>query len=96
MADPILVWGAGAIGGTAGACLVRAGHAMHFVDLVPEHVAAIRDPARGLAIEGPVAQFTITAPAFMPDELRGRYSRIFLAVKAQHTEAACRALRLPP
>jgi 2-dehydropantoate 2-reductase len=92
MADPILVWGAGAIGGTAGAYLVRAGHAVHFVDLVPDHVAAIRDPARGLTIEGPVAQFTVTAPAFTPDELRGRYSRIFLAVKAQHTEAACRAL----
>jgi 2-dehydropantoate 2-reductase len=92
MADPILVWGAGAIGGTAGAYLVRAGHDVHFVDVVPEHVAAIRDPARGLSIEGPVAQFTVTAPACTPAGVTGRYSRIFLAVKSQHTEAACRAL----
>src|SRR3954453_20172826 len=44
MAEPILIWGAGAIGGTAGAYLVRAGHAVHFVDVVADHVAAIRDP----------------------------------------------------
>src|SRR4051812_21342131 len=92
MAEPILIWGAGAIGGTAGAYLVRAGHAVHFVDVVADHVAAIRDPAHGLVIEGPVDNFTVTAPAFTPAEVRGTYSRIFLAVKSQHTETACRAL----
>ena len=40
---PILIWGAGAIGGTLGAALVRARHAVVFVDIVEDHVAAIRD-----------------------------------------------------
>jgi 2-dehydropantoate 2-reductase len=92
MAEPILIWGAGAIGGTAGAYLARAGHAVQFVDIVPEHVAAIRDPAHGLIIEGPVDRFSVTVPACLPGELQGSFSRVFLAVKAQDTEAACRAL----
>jgi 2-dehydropantoate 2-reductase len=86
----ILVWGAGAIGGAAGAWLKRAGHDVSFVDVVPEHVAAIRGP--GLRITGPVEQFSIGAPAYTPDEVPGVWQHIFLAVKAQHTEAATRAL----
>ena len=86
----ILIWGAGAIGGTAGAFLKRAGHDVTFVDVVPEHVAAISGP--GLAITGPVDEFRVTAPAFTPETLSGRWDHIFLAVKAQHTEAAARAL----
>jgi 2-dehydropantoate 2-reductase len=88
--EPILVWGAGAIGGTIGAYLVRAGHNVVFVDIVPEHVAAIGAP--GLRIEGPVEEFTVTAPAFAPDRLSGRFQRVLLCVKAQHTEGAARAL----
>ena len=42
-AEPILVWGAGAIGGTIGAALVRARHAVVFVDIEADHVAAIAD-----------------------------------------------------
>jgi 2-dehydropantoate 2-reductase len=89
---PILVWGAGAIGGTVGAHLVRARHAVVFVDVVADHVAAIADPARGLAIEGPVAAFTVTAPAHTPETLRGTFRRVFLCVKTHDTEAACRQL----
>src|SRR5258707_1945446 len=90
MGGPILIWGAGAIGGTIGAYLKRAGHDIVFVDIVPEHVAAIN--RTGLAIEGPVEEFTVKAPAFTPDRLTGRYERVFLAVKAQHTEGAAKAL----
>jgi 2-dehydropantoate 2-reductase len=90
MGERILIWGAGAIGGSVGAWLKRAGHEITFVDVVPEHVAAIR--ANDLRIAGPVEEFTVTAPAFLPDELDGTWRRIFLAVKAQHTEAATRAL----
>jgi 2-dehydropantoate 2-reductase len=88
--DAILIWGAGAIGGTIGAYLARAGHSIVFVDIVPEHVAAIGGP--GVKIEGPVEEFTATAPSFTPDRLTGRFKRTLLCVKAQHTEDAARAL----
>jgi 2-dehydropantoate 2-reductase len=92
MSEPVLIWGAGAIGGTFGAALAHAGRDVTFVDVVEDHVAAIRDPARGLRITGPVAEMTVTAPAFTPAELQGTWKRIYLAVKAHHTEEAARAL----
>jgi 2-dehydropantoate 2-reductase len=88
--DRILIWGAGAIGGTVGAFLARAGHDVTFVDIVPEHVAAISQA--GLRITGPVAEFSITAPAFLPAEVKGTWQHVYLCVKAHHTEEACRAL----
>ncbi len=86
----ILIWGAGAIGGSVGAWLKRAGHDISFVDVVADHVASIRGD--GLRITGPVEQFTVGVPAFLPEEVSGTWQHIFLAVKAQHTEAATRAL----
>jgi 2-dehydropantoate 2-reductase len=86
MADPLVIWGAGAIGGTLGAHLARAGHDVLLVDTAAEHVEACR--TKGLKIFGPVTQFTQIIPAATPDELKGRYSRIVLAVKAQATKAA--------
>ncbi len=54
--DTILIWGAGAIGGTLGAYLARAGEDVLLVDIVEPHVDAMnRD---GLIIEGPVEAFT--------------------------------------
>jgi len=88
---PILIWGAGAVGGTIGAYLARAGHPVVLVDVVAEHVAAIHD--HGLAIEGPIEGFTQRAPAFTPDRLQGRYRRTLLCVKAQHTAVAAAAMR---
>ncbi len=85
-----LIWGAGAIGGTLGAHLARAGHDVTFVDNAAEHVAAI-DRA-GLRITGPIAEFTAHAPAFSPDTLTGEWDTIVLATKAHHTAAAARAL----
>ena len=92
MNERILIWGAGAIGGTIGAYLVRAGHDVTFVDIDRAHVEAIRDPSRGLSITGPVDQFTVSAPALLPEEVEGEWPRIFLAVKAHHTRDACEAL----
>jgi 2-dehydropantoate 2-reductase len=86
-----LVWGAGAIGGTLGAYLARAGHDVTFVDTVTEHVDAIN--RSGISVTGPIAAFTQPAPAFTPDALSGEWDTIILATKAQHTEAATRALR---
>ena len=91
MAGPVVIWGAGAIGGTIGACLRHAGHEVAFVDVVPEHVQAIR--AGRLRIEGPVRDFITGGPAFLPSEVSGRHTLILLAVKAHHTEAATRALK---
>jgi 2-dehydropantoate 2-reductase len=85
-----LVWGAGAIGGTLGAHLARAGHDVTFVDRAGEHVAAIR--SAGLRITGPLAEFTVRAPAFAPEELDGTFEHVVLAVKAQDTDAATRSL----
>jgi len=88
IAEPFTIVGAGAIGGTLGAYLSRAGHDVLLVDSVPEHVEAMtRD---GLAIEGQES-FRVRVPAVGPEELvrRGRrLDTVLLAVKALHTEAA--------
>lgn len=86
MADEVLIWGAGAIGGILGAYWARAGVPVKMVDIVAEHAEACS--TAGLAIEGPVEEFTQIVPCVTPDRLTGRYSRIVLAVKAQATEAA--------
>jgi 2-dehydropantoate 2-reductase len=88
--DPILIWGAGAIGGTIGAFLRRAGHAVTFVDIAEDHVAAIA--AGHLRIRGPVADFTTGGPSFTPGSLVGRFRRVILAVKAHHTAGAAQTL----
>jgi 2-dehydropantoate 2-reductase len=90
VSEPILVWGAGAIGGTMGAYLVRAGEAVLFVDSAADHVAAMCET--GLAIEGPIEQFKVPVRAVLPEQVEGRFSRILLCVKAHHTETATREL----
>lgn len=90
MTEPVLIWGAGAIGGILGAYWARAGVPVLMVDIVSEHVAACATV--GLSIEGPVEAFTQVVPCVTPDQVSGTYSRIVLAVKAQATEAALTAL----
>ena len=85
-----LIWGAGAIGGTLGAYLARAGHDITLVDVVEDHVAAIE--RSGLRITGPIDEFAVRLPAFTPDAVRGQWETIILATKAHHTETATRAL----
>ncbi|MDR6263079.1 2-dehydropantoate 2-reductase N-terminal domain-containing protein [Roseobacter sp. N2S] len=91
MAEPILIWGAGAIGGILGAYWARAGVPVLMVDIVPDHVTACA--TTGLTIEGPVETFTQVVPCVTPDQLTGTYSRIVLAVKAQATESALAQLK---
>jgi 2-dehydropantoate 2-reductase len=88
--DRILVWGAGAIGGTVAAYLRRAGLEMTAVDANAAHVQAIRE--RGLAITGPIETFTQPLPVYTPAEVTGSWNTIFLCVKALHTEAAAQQL----
>lgn len=90
MSGPTVIWGSGAVGGTIGAYLARAGEEVIFVDNVADHVAAIN--AGGLAIEGPIDNFVAKGRAFLPSDVKGRFSRIVLAVKAQHTKEAAAAL----
>lgn len=87
----ILVWGAGAIGGTIGAHAAREGHDVTFVDNDAEHVAAIQQ--HGLRITGPIANFTVKTPAFTPQAITGTWDTVFLCVKAHHTDAAVAALQ---
>jgi 2-dehydropantoate 2-reductase len=85
-----LIWGAGAIGGTMGAYLARAGHEITMVDNVDAHVAAIAK--NGIRITGPIEEFTTNVPASTPEHLKGTWDTIILATKAHHTEPAARAL----
>ncbi len=86
MAEPVLIWGAGAIGGILGAYWARAGVPVQMVDIVPDHARACADT--GLHIEGPVEAFIQKVPCVTPDELTGTYARVVLAVKAQATRDA--------
>lgn len=88
--EPILIWGAGAIGGVLGAYWARAGLPVQMVDIVAEHAAACS--TTGLNISGPVAQFRQVVPCVTPQDLRGSFRTIVLAVKAQATEAAMTSL----
>jgi 2-dehydropantoate 2-reductase len=88
--SPILVWGAGAIGGTVGAFLVRAGLDVLFVDNAEDHVLAMQ--REGLSIEGPLEEFNVAVQAITPDRVTGHFDRIFLCVKAQHTKEAAASL----
>ncbi len=80
------VIGAGAIGGTVAAGLIRDGHDVLLCDADAEHVAAINSD--GLRIEGPVEQLTVAATAVTPDALPDGLGAVLLAVKAHHTAGA--------
>jgi 2-dehydropantoate 2-reductase len=90
LSAPILIWGAGAIGGSLGAGFIRAGHDVVFVDNVAAHVDAINN--YGLRIVGPIFEDVVKTTAYLPEDLTGKYDQIFLCVKALHTEAATQAL----
>jgi len=86
----ITIYGAGAIGGSLGAFLVRAGEDVLFVDKNPEHVREIN--ASGLQITGIRGEFVVKAKAVMPEELHNELEVVLLAVKAHHTEEAVRQI----
>jgi len=87
----VLIWGAGAIGGTLGAYLARAGETVLLVDQDEAHVEAMQ--AHGIEIEGPVEAFRQRVEACLPGDVpAGPFGRCFLAVKAHHTDGAIRQL----
>lgn len=81
----ITIYGAGAIGGLAGAYLARAGQDVLLVDRVAAHVEAMN--RQGLRITG-AADFTVPVRACLPEALRAPLGLTFLAVKSQDTDAS--------
>ncbi len=69
--NTILIWGSGAIGGTLGAYLTRAGEDVLLVDIVEAHVDAMN--SNGLIIEGPVEAFCQPVRATTPDKVTGKF-----------------------
>ncbi|MEH6517323.1 MAG: 2-dehydropantoate 2-reductase [Halioglobus sp.] len=87
----ICIWGAGAIGGTIGAYLARAGHDILLVDNDSNHVNAINSD--GLKIIGPVEEFSVSVKATIPKNVTGKFDQIFLATKTQNTQEAIAAIK---
>jgi 2-dehydropantoate 2-reductase len=83
-----VIVGAGAIGGTLGHHLARAGHGVTVVDADAEHVRAIRE--HGIVVRrGDERTAVPVAAALTPDEPGPeRVERVLLAVKAQATGRA--------
>lgn len=82
----VTIIGAGAIGGTLGAFLTRAGYDVTLVDIVPEHVETMnRD---GLRIEGIRGDHTYPVKAVHADDLTGPLDVVLLCVKGHFTEDA--------
>ena len=86
----ITVYGAGAIGGTTGAALARAGHDVLLVDSAVAHVEAIN--AAGITIERRDGTVTARVPAITPDRLGRDLDLVLLAVKSHHTAEVLRDL----
>jgi 2-dehydropantoate 2-reductase len=91
MTMQLTIIGAGAIGGTIGAHMIRAGHQVLFCDADPDHVDAINN--LGLTIEGPVANFTVAARAVLPQDLPPVIEHAAIAVKSHFTSGAAEVLR---
>lgn len=87
----LTIIGAGAIGATIGAHMIRAGHDVTLCDIDQAHVDAINK--NGLSIEGPVENFTVSAKAITPDQLPSKIKHVAIAVKSHHTSAAAQLLR---
>ncbi len=92
----ITVYGAGAIGGTTGAALARAGHDVLLVDRDAAHVEAIN--RQGIIVERKGVETTVRVRAIMPAELGRDLVLVLLAVKSHHTPDALALLapRLAP
>jgi len=81
-----VIYGAGAIGGTIGAHLTRAGTKVWLADRDVAHTVAMR--TRGLHIQAPDGEFTQRVQAILPQELTAPLDGVFLCTKQQDTEEA--------
>jgi 2-dehydropantoate 2-reductase len=74
------------MGGSIGAWLARVSRPVLLVDSDRAHCMAIAE--HGLRITGPVDEFTVDVGCLLPEQVEPGLKRVFLAVKAHHTEAA--------
>lgn len=93
----ITIVGAGAIGGTVGAYLHKAGHDVLLVDASGEHVERVR--SEGLEIAGARGTESFKVPIVHTEEFQQSFEdegetlgTTLLCVKAHHTESALRML----
>jgi ketopantoate reductase len=82
----ITIWGAGAMGGTVGAWLAKAGYDVLLVDSDRAHVAAVR--SSGLRVVGMRGEHRFDLDIVTPDEVSTSLGSVILAVKCQHTGIA--------
>ena len=82
----ITIIGAGAIGGTIGAFVTKAGYDVTMVDVVPEHVEKMN--AEGLRIEGVRGDHTYPVKAVHADDLEGPLDVVLLCIKGHFTDGA--------
>ena len=87
----IHVVGAGAIGGVLGAYMARGGLDVTLVDNVREHVERMN--TAGLRISGFRGDEIFPVKASHPDDLAEKLRFVILAVKAQHTKQALKAVK---
>ncbi|WP_108482229.1 ketopantoate reductase family protein [Oceaniglobus ichthyenteri] len=90
MAEPVVIWGGGAVGGVFAGHLARAGRDVLIVDTDSAHVAQIVN--HGLRVDLPGGGFTAHPAACHPDDVTGRFETVFLAVKAHITGIAGRGI----
>jgi len=87
----IAMWGSGAIGGTIGAKLIRAGEDVLLVDREKHHLEAMR--TKGLFIEDTRGGFRVMPKVSMVNEVKPPQDLVFLAVKSHHTEDAINMIK---
>jgi 2-dehydropantoate 2-reductase len=87
----IAIVGAGAIGGTVGGHLARAGEDVLLVDMNRELISVVRE--NGLTTRVGDAEFVTHPEAIHVDDLKGTLQIVLLAVKSPHTAAAVQAIR---
>ena len=83
---PIVIWGAGAMGGSIGAWLVRLNRSVLLVDSDEAHCWAIAE--NGLRLKSSMDDFVVDVGCILPEQVEERLKVVLLAVKAHHTEAA--------
>jgi len=83
MSTRMIVIGTGPIGGIIGGRLARAGHDITFVDVDPEHIAAIRE--KGLQVDVPDGAFNVEINIVYPGEIQGKFDIGFIAVRSNYT-----------